>query len=81
MLIAIAKTEGALGPKFCPRAQWFASRAIYNKARSFDTSGAADVWLPDLRTGIPKCSGQHRIHLGRVWREGGQHDDGHRGCR
>jgi HK97 family phage major capsid protein len=25
----------------------------YNKARSFDTSGAADVWLADLRTGIP----------------------------
>jgi HK97 family phage major capsid protein len=49
----LAKTEEALGPRFRPRAQWFGNRAIYNKARSFDTSGAADVWLPDLRTGIP----------------------------
>jgi predicted phage gp36 major capsid-like protein len=49
----LAKTEEALGPRFRPRGQWFGNHAICNKARSFDTSGAADVWLPDLRTGIP----------------------------
>jgi predicted phage gp36 major capsid-like protein len=43
------KTHAGLGSV---RAQWFGNRAIYDKARSFDTSGAADVWLPDLRTGI-----------------------------
>jgi HK97 family phage major capsid protein len=52
-IMLIAKTEEALGARFRPRAQWFGNRAIYNKAHSFDTSGAADVWLPDLRTGIP----------------------------
>jgi predicted phage gp36 major capsid-like protein len=52
-MMLLAKTEGALEPRFRLRAQWFGNHAIYNKSRSFDTSGAADVWLPDLRTGIP----------------------------
>jgi hypothetical protein len=50
----IGKTEEALGARFHPRAQWLGNRAIYNKARSFDTGGAAgclvarpDDWHPE----------------------------------
>lgn len=47
------KTEEALPPRFRPRAQWFANRFIYNKVRQLDTAGGANLWVPDLRTGLP----------------------------
>lgn len=49
----IYKTEEALAPRFRPNAQWFANRFIYNKIRQLDTAGGANLWVPDLRTGIP----------------------------
>jgi HK97 family phage major capsid protein/HK97 family phage prohead protease len=49
----IYKTEEALPPRFRPNAQWFANRFFYNKVRQLDTAGGANLWVPDLRTGIP----------------------------
>jgi len=37
--------EGALAPRFRPRAQWVANRAIYNIIRALDTAGGAQLWL------------------------------------
>jgi HK97 family phage major capsid protein/HK97 family phage prohead protease len=48
----IYKTEEALPPRFRPNAQWFANRFIYNKVRQIDTAGGANLWVPDLRTGL-----------------------------
>lgn len=45
-------TEGALGPRFRPRAQWVGNRATYNRARQFDTSGGSGVWLDGLQPGL-----------------------------
>src|SRR5688572_17412631 len=50
--VCLCRTQKTILRQTRPRSQWFGNRAIYNKARSFDTSGAADVWLPDFRTGI-----------------------------
>lgn len=36
--------EEALPPRFRPRAQWIANRAVYNKVRQFDTYGGAMLW-------------------------------------
>jgi HK97 family phage major capsid protein/HK97 family phage prohead protease len=49
----IYKTEEALPPRFRAQAQWFANRFIYNKVRQLDTAGGANLWVQDLRTGIP----------------------------
>lgn len=49
----IYKTEEALPPRFRPQAQWFANRFIYNKVRQLDTAGGANLWVQDLRQGIP----------------------------
>jgi HK97 family phage major capsid protein/HK97 family phage prohead protease len=49
----IYKTEEALPPRFRDNAQWFANRFWYNKVRQLDTAGGANLWVPDLRTGIP----------------------------
>lgn len=45
--------ENALGPRFRPRAQWVGNRAIYNRARQFDTAGGSGVWLENLQVGLP----------------------------
>ncbi len=37
--------EGALAPRFRPRAQWIANRAMYNIIRALDTAGGAQLWL------------------------------------
>jgi HK97 family phage major capsid protein len=37
--------EGALAPRFRPRAQWVANRAVYNILRLLDTAGGAQLWL------------------------------------
>jgi HK97 family phage major capsid protein len=37
--------EGALAPRFRPRAQWVANRAMYNIIRALDTAGGAQMWL------------------------------------
>jgi HK97 family phage major capsid protein len=37
--------EAALGPRFRPRAQIVANRAIYNIIRALDTAGGAQLWL------------------------------------
>jgi HK97 family phage major capsid protein len=37
--------EGALAPRFRPRAQWVANRAVYNIIRALDTAGGAQLWL------------------------------------
>jgi HK97 family phage major capsid protein/HK97 family phage prohead protease len=49
----VYKTEEALPPRFRSNAQWFANRFWYNKVRQLDTAGGANLWVPDLRTGIP----------------------------
>jgi HK97 family phage major capsid protein/HK97 family phage prohead protease len=49
----IYRTEEALPPRFRPKAQWFANRFIYNKVRQLDTAGGANLWVQDLRTGLP----------------------------
>lgn len=38
--------EQTLPPRFRPRAQFVANRAIYNKIRQFDTAGGASLWMP-----------------------------------
>lgn len=47
--------EGALGPRFRPRAQWLGNRTTYNRVRQFDTAGGGGVWLdtPGLQQGLP----------------------------
>jgi HK97 family phage major capsid protein len=37
--------EAALGPRFRPRAQFVANRAMYNIIRALDTAGGAQLWL------------------------------------
>jgi HK97 family phage major capsid protein len=37
--------EAALGPRFRPRAQIVANRAMYNIIRALDTAGGAQLWL------------------------------------
>ena len=37
--------EAALAPRFRPRAQWVANRAVYNIVRALDTAGGAQLWL------------------------------------
>jgi HK97 family phage major capsid protein len=37
--------EGALAPRFRPRAQFVANRAMYNIIRGLDTAGGAQMWL------------------------------------
>jgi HK97 family phage major capsid protein len=37
--------EGALAPRFRPRAQFVANRAMYNIIRALDTAGGAQMWL------------------------------------
>jgi HK97 family phage major capsid protein len=37
--------EAALAPRFRPRAQWVANRAVYNIIRALDTAGGAQLWL------------------------------------
>jgi HK97 family phage major capsid protein len=37
--------EGALAPRFRPRAQFVANRAMYNIIRALDTAGGAQLWL------------------------------------
>ena len=37
--------EGALAPRFRPRAQWVANRAMYNIIRALDTAGGAQLWM------------------------------------
>lgn len=49
----IYKTEEALPPRFRARAQWFANRFIYNKVRQLDTAGGANLWIDNLRLGLP----------------------------
>jgi HK97 family phage major capsid protein len=45
-------TEQALGPRFRSRARWVGNRAIYNRARQFDTAGGSGVWLDGLQPGL-----------------------------
>ena len=45
-------TEQALPPRYRPRAQWVANRAIYNRVRQFDTSGGANLWTENLQRGL-----------------------------
>ena len=51
--------EGALAPRFRPRAQWVANRAIYNIIRALDTAGGAQLWLRigELMGNAPASSG------------------------
>lgn len=39
------KLEGAVPPRFRPRAQIIANRAIWNVVRQFDTAGGAGLWV------------------------------------
>lgn len=51
--------EGALAPRFRPRAQFVANRAIYNIIRALDTAGGAQLWLRigELMTNNPRSDG------------------------
>ena len=51
--------EAALAPRFRPRAQFFANRAMYNIIRALDTAGGAQLWLRigDLIQNDPASSG------------------------
>jgi len=51
--------EAALAPRFRPRAQWVANRAIYNIIRALDTAGGAQLWLRigELMGNAPASSG------------------------
>jgi HK97 family phage major capsid protein len=51
--------EGALAPRFRPRAQWVANRAIYNIIRALDTAGGAQLWLRvgELMANNPRSDG------------------------
>jgi HK97 family phage major capsid protein len=44
--------EGALGPRFRPRAQWIANRSVYNLIRQFDTGGGGGLWLQQAPLGV-----------------------------
>lgn len=44
--------EGALPPRFRPRASWIANRVQYNRVRQFDTGGGAQLWTDNLRVGL-----------------------------
>jgi HK97 family phage major capsid protein len=51
--------EAALAPRFRPRAQWVANRAVYNIIRALDTAGGAQLWLRigELMGNAPASSG------------------------
>jgi HK97 family phage major capsid protein len=51
--------EAALAPRFRPRAQWVANRAMYNIIRALDTAGGAQLWLRigELIGNAPASSG------------------------
>jgi HK97 family phage major capsid protein len=51
--------EAALPPRFRPRAQFLANRAMYNIIRALDTAGGAQLWLRigDLIQNDPASSG------------------------
>jgi HK97 family phage major capsid protein len=51
--------ETALAPRFRPRAQWVANRAIYNIIRALDTAGGAQLWLRvgELMANNPRSDG------------------------
>lgn len=51
--------EAALPPRFRPRAQFVANRAIYNIIRALDTAGGAQLWLRigELMGNAPASSG------------------------
>jgi HK97 family phage major capsid protein len=51
--------EAALAPRFRPRAQFVANRAIYNIIRALDTAGGAQLWLRigELMGNAPASSG------------------------
>jgi HK97 family phage major capsid protein len=51
--------EAALAPRFRPRAQFVANRAIYNIIRALDTAGGAQLWLRigELIGNAPASSG------------------------
>ncbi len=53
--------EAALAPRFRPRAQFVANRAIYNIIRALDTAGGAQLWLRigELMGNAPASSGQN----------------------
>jgi HK97 family phage major capsid protein len=51
-LADFATIEGALPPRFRPRAQWVANRAFYNLARFLDTSGGSGLWLQMAPLGV-----------------------------
>jgi HK97 family phage major capsid protein len=63
--------EGALAPRFRPRAQFVANRAMYNIIRALDTAGGAQLWLR-IGDSIPNNPaseggvGQHRAQAARL---------------
>lgn len=42
---ALTRLEGALAPRFRPRAQFIANRAMYSIIRGLDTAGGSDLWV------------------------------------
>lgn len=48
----LTSVEGALAPRWRPRAQWVANRAMYGIIRALDTAGGAQLWLR-IGDGIP----------------------------
>lgn len=48
----VYSTEVALPPRYRPRAEWIANRAIYNRIRQFDTAGGAQLWTENLQRGL-----------------------------
>lgn len=51
-LADFAAVEGALPPRFRPRAQWVGNRAFYNVARFLDTTGGSGLWLQMAPLGV-----------------------------
>jgi HK97 family phage major capsid protein len=51
--------EGALAPRFRPRAQFVANRAMYNIIRALDTAGGAQMWMRigELMANAPASDG------------------------
>jgi HK97 family phage major capsid protein len=45
--------EQALGPRFRARAQFISNRYVYNRIRALDTAGGAQLWIDNLRIGLP----------------------------
>jgi HK97 family phage major capsid protein len=72
--------EGALAPRFRPRAQFVANRAMYNIIRALDTAGGAQMWLRigELLPNNPasrRRPGQHGSASPRVPRQRAVHDE------